>query len=33
MDALPEVNASWVARILTRVVLPAPFMPMSEKMP
>ena len=31
--ALPAVGSSWVARILTRVVLPAPFIPMRENTP
>src|SRR5438552_18867093 len=33
IEALPEVGASSVARILTSVVFPAPFLPMRAKMP
>ena len=33
IQAVPEVGASSVASILTSVVLPAPFLPMSANIP
>ena len=33
MDAVPEVGSSSVARMRTKVVFPAPFLPIKLKMP
>jgi hypothetical protein len=33
MEALPEVGSSSVAKMRTRVVFPAPFLPINAKIP